>query len=73
MDINKLTDKQIAYILHRYYPEHADELTALDWKVYLILTNRICGCNYLPPEGRKENEKIKELVNLYYSDWEWKS
>lgn len=67
MNIRELTSDQIAYLLHRYYPEHRDTLTKMDWDVYLILTNRLCGCKSMPVTGSAQYKKLKDIIDLYFN------
>ena len=67
MKVENLTEKEIAYILHRYYPEHTLELTNLDWMVYLILTNYLCGHKILPSKNSPQYNRLEQMVSLYYS------
>lgn len=67
MDMRELTNDQIAYLLHRYYPEHKDVLTTLDWDVYLVLTNCLCGCKSFPLHGSTQEKKLQEIVDTIFT------
>ena len=62
LEIEDLTEKQVAYILHRYYPENRDRLTPLDWKLYLTLTNYVCGSRYLPHRGSAQHVRLEQIM-----------
>lgn len=69
MKIEDLSKEQVAYILHRYYPEHRDNLTPLDWQIFLILTNYLCGSKHLP--GKYSDvatyKKLKCIVEYVFN------
>ena len=53
----------VAYYLHRYYPEN--EITALDWSIFTALTNFLAGNDsYIASIRRSDNSRNRILDNL---------
>lgn len=53
----------VAYYLHRYYPEN--EITSLDWGIYTALTNFLAGNNsYLESIRRSDVSRNRILDNI---------
>ena len=66
---NKLISiDEAIYILHRYYPEHRDCLTPLDWRVFLNLTNFIASCDsYHLTTDEPVYNRLKDIKEIVYS------